>query len=132
MAQVAVLKARIIQVRDVDPGATVGYGATHRFDRPSRVATVAAGYADGMLRSMSNRGTAVIGGQKVPFVGRVSMDLITLDVTGIDPAQARPGDFVQLIGPGHDIDDVAGAAGTIGYEILTALGRRYRRLYRDA
>jgi alanine racemase len=132
MSQVVVLKARILQVRDVDPGATVGYGATHRFDRPSRVATVAAGYADGMLRSASNRGVAVIGGQKVPFVGRVSMDLITLDVSGLDPAQVRPGEFAQLIGKGHDVDDVARASGTIGYEVLTSLGRRYHRVYREA
>jgi alanine racemase len=131
MSQVVVLKARILQVRDVDPGATVGYGATHRFDRPSRVATVAAGYADGMLRSAGNRGVAVIGGHQVPFVGRVSMDLITLDVSGLDPAQARPGEFVQLIGPGHDVDDAARAAGTIGYEVLTSLGRRYHRVYRE-
>jgi alanine racemase len=129
MAQVLRLKAKILQVRDVDRDTTVGYGATHRTDRPGRIATVAAGYADGMLRALSNRGAAVIGGQKIPYVGRVSMDLITLDVTGIDPALARPGAFVELIGPAQDVDAVAAAAGTIGYEILTSLGPRYHRVY---
>jgi alanine racemase len=132
MAQVIRLKGKILQVRDVDPGTTVGYGATHRFLGPARVATVAAGYADGMLRSLSSRGKAVIGGHLVPYVGRVSMDLITLDVTGIDPALTRAGEYAELIGPAHDVDAVASDAGTIGYEILTSLGRRYRRVYREA
>jgi alanine racemase len=84
-----------------------------------------------MLRSLSSRGAAVIGGHLVPYIGRVSMDLITLDVTGIDPALARSGGYAELIGPTHDADAVAREAGTIGYEILTSLGRRYAREYRD-
>lgn len=130
MAQVIALKAKILQVRDVDRGMTVGYGATHLVDRPSRIATVAAGYADGLLRSLSNRGSAVLGGHRVSVVGRVSMDLITLDVSSVEPALAQPGALVDLVGPGHTVDDLAAEAGTIGYEILTALGRRYHRVWR--
>ncbi len=130
MAQVIRLKGRILQVRDVDRGETVGYGAAHRMDRPGRIATVAVGYADGWLRSASHRGSAGIAGRRVPLVGRISMDLMTFDVTGIDPALARAGSFLDLIDDSHGVDAVAAAAGTIGYEILTALGRRYHRLYR--
>lgn len=130
MAQVVHLKGRILQVRDVDRGDSVGYGAAHRVDRPGRVATVAVGYADGWLRAASRRGTVGIAGQRAPVIGRISMDLMTLDVTGIDPQAAVPGAFVDLLDDEHGIDAQAKAAGTIGYEILTALGRRYARLYR--
>ncbi len=130
MAQVIELKGRILQVRQIDSPRTVGYGATHRVAAPSRVATVAVGYADGYLRSLSNRGSAEIGGMRVPVVGRVSMDLITLDVTGVPEDAAHAGAFVELIGPHHPPDELAREAGTIGYEILTSLGRRYRRVYR--
>ncbi len=106
---------------------TVGYGAAHRARRGARLATVAVGYADGYLRSLSNRGRAFIGETPVPVVGRVSMDLITLDVSAA-PA-ALPGASVELMGAHLPVDEVAEAAGTIGYEILTALGRRYHRVY---
>lgn len=132
MAQVVRLKGRIIQVRDVDRGETVGYGAGHRVDRPARLATVAVGYADGWFRSSSQRGTAIIGGQHVPVVGRISMDLMTLDVTGVSPALLKPGALVDLIDHTNTVDVVAERAGTIGYEVLTALGRRYHRIYRGA
>ncbi len=127
MAPVVRLQAKILQIRDVDTPQTVGYGATHRFAGPTRVATVAAGYADGYPRSLSGRGTARFRGIPVPVIGRVSMDLITLDVTRAP--EARPGDMVDLIGPHHDVDALAAEAGTIGYEILTGLGRRYARRY---
>jgi len=127
MAPVVRLQAKILQIRDVDTPQTVGYGATHRFAGPTRVATVAAGYADGYLRSLSGRGTARFRDITIPVVGRVSMDLITLDVT--QAPEAEPGDMVDLIGPQHDVDALAAEAGTIGYEILTALGRRFRRRY---
>ncbi len=129
MAQVIRLKGRILQTRDVDTGDTVGYGSAHRREGPGRIATVAVGYADGWLRSLSNRGSVAIAGQRVPVVGRISMDLMTIDVTALDPQAARPGGFAELIGPGNDVDAVAGEAGTIGYEILTSLGRRYHRVY---
>ena len=130
MAQVVRLKGRILQVRDVDRATTVGYGAAHRMERAGRIATVAVGYADGWLRSSSHRGSAAIAGQRVPVIGRISMDLMTLDVTGIDPALTRPGAFVDLIDEQYGVDAVAAAAGTIAYEILTALGRRHHRIYR--
>ncbi len=129
MAQVVQLKGKILQVREIDSGASVGYGASHRARRSERIATVAVGYADGYLRALSNRGVGIIGGQRVPLVGRVSMDLITFDVTDIPEAAAHPGAFIELVGPDHPVDAVALDAGTIAYEILTSLGRRYHRLY---
>ena len=130
MAPVVRLEAVVLQLRDVDSPQTVGYGATHRFRGPARLATVAAGYADGYFRSLSGRGTAYWGEIALPLVGRVSMDLITLDATAA--IGLKPGDMVELIGARHDINDIAAEAGTIGYEILTSLGRRYRRRYHDA
>ena len=132
MAQVVRLQAKILQVRRVDRGMTVGYGATHRTTRPSRLATISTGYADGYFRSLSNRGHACLGPVRVPVVGRVSMDLLTLDVTDAPAGLAQRGAWVDLIGPHHTVDDLAAEAGTIGYEILTALGRRYARHYLPA
>jgi alanine racemase len=130
MAQVIVAEGQILQVRDVDRGTTVGYGATHRIESPAaRLATVAIGYADGYLRSSSGRGLAFLGDRLVRVVGRVSMDLTVIDVTDVPPDAARPGVWVELIGPNVPVDDVAERAGTIGYEILTSLGRRYARRY---
>ena len=95
-----------------------------------RLATIGVGYADGVLRSLSNRGRALAGGTVVPIVGRVSMDLIMLDVTAAEAAAVQPGGFVELLGASRTVDDLAGEAGTIGYEILTSLGRRYHRVWR--
>jgi alanine racemase len=130
MAQVIRLKGKILQSRDIDTGEFVGYGSTHRREGPGRIATLAIGYADGWMRSLSNRGSVAIAGQRVPVIGRISMDLMTIDVTGLDPQATSPGNYAELIGPGNDIDAVAAEAGTIGYEILTALGERYHRIYR--
>lgn len=127
MRQVARLDAKILQIRTIDHPRTVGYGATHRAAGPTRVATIAAGYADGWLRSLSNRGFAVVNGVKVPFIGRVSMDLITIDVTSLPGL--NPGDPVELMGNHLTPDDVADLAGTIGYEVLTRLGSRFHRRY---
>ena len=132
MAQVVRLQAKILQVRDVDLGETVGYGASHRVGGPSRIATLPVGYADGFLRALSNRAKAFIGDREVALVGRVSMDLITLDVTGLSEAECHAGTWVDLIGPHQDVDALASQAGTIGYEILTSLGRRYHRVYTGA
>jgi alanine racemase len=129
MRQVVRLDAPILQVREIAPGDTVGYGATWTAERPSRVATVAAGYADGYLRALSGRAFGILAGQSVPLIGRVSMDLIAFDVTDT-PAALAPGATIRLIGPENTPDDLAARAGTIGYEILTALGNRYRREYR--
>ena len=130
MRPVVTLEARIVQVRAVPVGTGVGYGLTHRCDRPSRIATIPVGYADGWPRALSNKGAAYIGGIRVPIVGRVSMDSITLDVTDVPDALLHPGALVELLGPHQDIDDVATDAGTISYEILTQLGHRYARRYR--
>jgi alanine racemase len=129
MAPVVRLSGRVLQVRDVDSTMTVGYGATHQMAGPGRVATVAVGYADGWFRALANRGHGVIDGKQVPVVGRISMDLTTFDVSAIPPERVRPGMMLDLIGPGYTVDDVAADAGTIGYEILTALGRRAERHY---
>ncbi|WP_135467145.1 alanine racemase [Crenalkalicoccus roseus] len=130
MRQAVRLAAPVLQLREVPAGATVGYGAAWTAPRPARVATVAAGYADGYLRALSGRATGCVAGRPVPLVGRVSMDLITFDVTDIP--DCAPGTMVELIGPGRTPDDLAALAGTIGYEILTALGARYRRAYLPA
>ncbi len=129
MRQVVRLDAPVLQVREIALGDTVGYGATWAAGRPSRVATVAAGYADGYLRALSGRAFGVFAGRPVPLIGRVSMDLIAFDVT--DAPVIAPGAAIRLIGPPGDTpDDLAARAGTIGYEILTSLGNRYRREYR--
>jgi alanine racemase len=132
MRQVVQLQAKILQVRRVDAGSTVGYGATHRFARQARLATIGVGYADGFMRALSNRGGVFIGDRRTPIVGRVSMDLVTIDISDIPDGQAQPGSWVDLIGPRNPVDTVAAEAGTIGYEVLTGLGRRYHRLYLDA
>ena len=127
--QVARLKARILQVRTVESDTTVGYDATRRVPKSTRLATVAAGYADGYLRSLGNRGHGYLDGVRVPVAGVVSMDLTTFDVSSAPEAAARPGAHIDLICDRHTVDDLAEEAGTIGYEILTALGRRYERRY---
>ncbi len=132
LRQVVRLQAKILQVRRVDAGSTVGYGATHRFARQARLATIGVGYADGFMRALSNRGGVYVGDRRAPIVGRVSMDLLTIDISDIPEDQAQPAAWVDLIGPHNPVDSVAAEAGTIGYEILTSLGRRYHRRYLDA
>jgi alanine racemase len=132
MRPVVRLQGKILQIRDVDLGMTVGYGATHRFEGPSRLATIGVGYADGLFRSLGNRGAVFVAGERAPVVGRISMDLMTVDVGRVPTAAAYPGAVVDLIGPEHSVDDFARSAGTIGYEILTALGKRYQRRYLNA
>jgi alanine racemase len=124
------LTARVLAVRDVPAGATVGYNATWTAARDSRIATAAVGYADGYHRSLAGRATACFDGTPVPLVGRVSMDLTTFDVT--DHQAVRAGSWLELIGPGTTPDALADAAGTNGYEILTSLGRRFHRAYLSA
>jgi alanine racemase len=122
---VVALSAPVVQLRDVAAGQTVGYGNAWTAARPSRIATIAAGYADGLMRALGRGAALFHAGQPCPLVGRVSMDLITVDVTDLaeDPAQ------LDLLGPDQSVDDLAQAADTIGYEILTALGARYQRRY---
>ncbi|MEL6781892.1 MAG: alanine racemase [Pseudomonadota bacterium] len=125
---VVTLTAKILSVHDVEPGETVGYGATHRFEAPAKLATLSLGYADGLMRSFSNTGIAILGGQPCPFVGRVSMDLATIDVTAAAPL-AKPGASVEVLGEQADLMAQASRAGTISYELLTALGPRVERTY---
>jgi alanine racemase len=129
MSEVVRLQGKILQLRNIESGRSIGYGATHKVTRPSRIATVPVGYADGYLRSASSRANVYINGVQAPVVGRVSMDMITLDVTDIPAQHAQPGASVDLIGGPHPVDALAAEAGTIGYEILTSLGQRYRRRY---
>lgn len=127
MRPVVTLEARILQTRRIDPPETVGYGAAHRVEGETVIATIAVGYADGFLRSLSSKARARVGETDVPVVGRISMDLITIDVTKVPGVKS--GDVVTLIDGRETIDDVADKAGTIGYEILTSLGSRYARRY---
>lgn len=129
MAPVVTLEAPVLQVHTVGEPGTVGYGATHRTVPGTRIATVPVGYADGYPRAASGRANARIGGHTVLLAGRVSMDLITLDVSALPAGAVRPGTRVELIGGPDGVDALAEAAGTIGYEVLTRLGSRPRRRY---
>ncbi len=132
MRGVVTLRAPILQVRPVDPQMTVGYGATHTVPRRGRIATVALGYADGYHRSLGGKAQGQIGDWLVPVVGRVSMDLVTLDISAVPESVAHPGATVDFIGDAVPVDEVAALAGTIGYEILTGLGSRIQRIYSPA
>lgn len=140
MRAVAKAQARILQIRDAKEGQTVSYGGSLRLARASRLAIAAVGYADGYHRSLSGSGIPLremgpgvaygfINGYKVPVAGRVTMDLTIFDVTDVPPSAIRAGDYIELFGPNMPVDDVARAAGTIGYEMLTGLGLRYEREY---
>jgi alanine racemase len=133
-AKVVRVEARILQIRMAAAGDTVGYGATYTLTRPSRLATIATGYADGFLRSISGPigrppPPAYVAGYPAPIVGRVSMDVVTIDVTDIPAALAQRGAWAELIGRHVQVDDLADSSGTIGYEVLTRLGPRFQRIY---
>ena len=135
MQPVVELKARIVQIRNVERGDTVGYGGTWTARRPTRLAIVSAGYADGYFRAASsNDGTrgaeVVVAGKRCPIAGRISMDLTAVDVTDLDKNAVRRGHMVTLIGEGITVDELAHHFGTIGYEVMTSLGRRYARIYK--
>ena len=135
MQPVVGLQARVVQVRNVTRGETVGYNGTWTARRATRIAVIAAGYADGFLRASSASdetpgGAAIVAGKRCPIAGRVSMDLTALDVSELAEGAVRRGDMVTLIGDDLTLDDVARGASTIGYEVLTSLGRRYHRVYR--
>src|SRR5436305_7898268 len=137
MRAVVELHGRIIQTRTLNKGDTVGYGATWSAGRLSRIAIIAVGYADGFLRSAGAAkgkpaAEVLVAGKRCPLVGRVSMDLIAADVTDLPQGGARRGDFATLIGKGMSVDDLAAGMGTIAYEVLTSLGRRYHRTYKGA
>lgn len=134
VAPVVAVHARVLQVHDVPAGERVGYSATWSCDGPRRIATIAAGYADGFFRHLSSAsdkvgGEVVIHDQRCHVAGRVSMDLITVDVTTVGGHPVERGDWAELIGPRVGIEEVGARAGTIGYEVLTSLGRRFHRAY---
>ncbi len=131
MLPVVTLKARILQVRKIDAFQTVGYGGAWRAARPSRVATIALGYADGYFRTLINRTHVQLAGHRVPVIGRISMDLVTVDVTDAPEAACQLGATVEVLGPHMTPDDLADSARTNAYEVMTALGRRYARVYVD-
>lgn len=125
------LEAKILQIQDVSAGQSIGYGATHVFTKKSRVATLGIGYGDGYPRSLSNKGYVLIAGHKAPVVGRISMDLTTVDVTDIDVKELQMSPTAEIFGRDLPLKDVASLAGTIDYEVLTNLSRRFFRIYLD-
>ncbi|MCA0246610.1 MAG: alanine racemase, partial [Proteobacteria bacterium] len=131
MLSVLTLQARILQTRRIDAFQTVGYGGAWRSARQSRIATIALGYADGYFRNLVNRAQVHIAGYNVPVIGRISMDLVTIDVTDVPEAACQAGMTVEVLGPHLTPDDLADHARTNAYEVMTALGRRYHRAYVD-
>jgi alanine racemase len=137
MKPVVTLEARILQVRNIQQGDTVGYSATWTAKCPSRIAIIAAGYADGIARKLSSHQTngpaqVAIAGQRCPIVGRVSMDMMTIDVTDVPERKLAKVTHAELFGKHISVDEAAGWAGTISYELLTHLGKRYARVYNQA
>ena len=135
MRPVVELQGRIAQVRSLKKGDTVGYGAAWTAARASRIAIVAVGYGDGYVRAAGaakgkHAATVIVGGKHCPIVGRISMDLLAVDVTDLPEGTVRRGDLATLIGGDIGVDELAAASGTIGYEVLTSLGRRYHRVYK--
>jgi alanine racemase len=120
------LESSVIAVRDIPAGDSVGYGARWRARRPSRIATVTAGYGDGYPRTAADGTPVLVNGRRAPLAGRVSMDMLTVDVTDLPPV--RIGDPVRLWGPGLAVGEVARSAGTIGYELLARMPRRVPRI----
>jgi len=136
MTPVIELKARIVQIRNVARGDSVGYGATWTARRPTRLAIVSTGYADGYFRAAGGAdgvrsAEVIVAGQRCPIAGRISMDLMAIDITDLPDKTARRGHMVTLIGGGITVDELAHHFGTIGYEVLTSLGKRYARIYKS-
>ncbi len=132
MRAVLEIQAPILQIRDVEPGMTVGYAASHRVTRRGRVGTLSLGYADGYHRTLGGKGAVRIENFSAPIIGRISMDLITVDVTDVPENIAHVGAMATVIGPHRTIDEAAAEANTICYELLTSLGPRILRRYKKA
>jgi alanine racemase len=135
MQPVVGLKVRVVQIRDVARGETVGYGGTWTARRPTRLAILAAGYADGYFRAAggidgTRSAEAIVAGRRCPIAGRISMDLMAVDITEVPHTAIRRGGMATLIGDGITVDELGHHFGTIGYEVLTSLGRRYLRVYK--
>jgi alanine racemase len=134
MRPVIELQARVVQIRTVPKGETIGYNAIWTAKHAARIAVVAAGYADGYPRAASASddapgADAIVAGKRCPLAGRVSMDLLAIDISALPENSVRRGDLVTLIGGDIGVDALAAASGTIGYEVLVSLGRRYHRRY---
>jgi alanine racemase len=134
MQPVVKLRVRVVTVREAKAGTTVGYGARLKLARDSRLAILSAGYADGIFRasgsSDNKKGAeAIVAGTRCNVAGRISMDLLAVDVTDVPAGNVKRGDLVTLIGDGITVDDLAAHARTIGYEVLTSLGKRWKRTY---
>jgi len=128
MKQTVALKAQILQIRTCKKGETIGYSASHKFDKDTMTATIGLGYADGFLRTADKQKTFYYNGAPCPVIGRVSMDLITIDLSAL-AEKPKQGDMIEILGPHQTIDDLANDLGTIPYEFLTSLGARYHREY---
>jgi alanine racemase len=131
MQQVARLTAPILQIRTLDRDETVGYDATYKAKKGSRIAIVALGYADGWPRNLSNKGSAYIANHKVPIMGIISMDMLALDVTTIPDAELSKATEAEFLNASQTVDDIARECGTIGYEIFTGIGNRVQRIYSE-
>ncbi|MDB5478003.1 MAG: hypothetical protein JWM96_498 [Alphaproteobacteria bacterium] len=123
------LSVPILQIRAAEEDGTVGYGVSCPVQKSQLLATVALGYADGFMRTLSNKGKLFYDDIALPILGRVSMDVVTVDISALKNAALKPGDFLQVLGPQQRPDDLAKDMGTIGYEVLTALGWRFTRVY---
>ncbi|MBN9019111.1 MAG: alanine racemase [Rhizobiales bacterium] len=123
------LTAPVIQIRTIERDTAVGYGYSFRASRMMRLATVGVGYADGWPRRLAESGAAYFGDRRLPIIGRVSMDSFSVDISALPGDALKEGDRLELIGPHQSADDVARAAGTIGYEILTSFGKRHHKIY---
>ncbi|MBC8037026.1 MAG: alanine racemase, partial [Rhizobiales bacterium] len=137
MGAVAHLEGTVMQVRGVREGESVGYGATWEARRPSRIAVLGAGYRDGVPRSLSSihhggPAQVYLGGRRCPIIGRISMDMMAIDITDLPPSSVARGTRAEIFGKHIAIDEAASWAGTISYELLTRLGSRYARLYPGA
>jgi len=130
MRSVVDISVRILQIRLCKKRETIGYGASHKFEKDTMTATIGLGYADGFLRTAQAEKIVYWQGQACPVIGRVSMDLATVDISHFENPPIA-GDYLEIVGPHQTVDDLAGDMGTIGYEILTSLGRRYERVYEN-
>ena len=128
LANVATLEGQVLQIREVEAGAGVGYGSTYQVSGPSLLATIGAGYADGVPRLLSNRGQVYFQGHRIPIVGRISMDSLVVDLTNAAGCAIKEGDWVEIFGANLPVDDVARQAETIAYEVYTGIGSRVVRL----
>ena len=129
MEPVVRIEGAVIQTRTVPAGTSVGYSATYVAPQERRLATVALGYADGILRALSNRGAFFHGNVRLPIVGRVSMDSTIIDISDLPEGTLKLGSTVEFLGPHQTLEEVAELAGTISWEVLTSIGQRYHRTY---